>query len=1060
MMNDSKLFPLLCGFLLLLPSITFAKDKPHQTKQISSPTPWLDDADLNAVQFVGTKTGWAVGDRGTIWKTIDGGNHWTLQPAPVKSSLKSLCFLTDKVGWIAGGSTEEFTQLSKGVLLFTSDGGKTWQQPTNMPLPTLYKIKFFTLKHGIAVGAASVKQNSSVYTTSDGGKTWEVIPGEQTSQWRVADFMTSKNGIVAGRQGEIAIVGNGRVLKSNIPGMGRRGLKGVKLNRDFSGWLVGDGGLLLKTKNGGVAWGPLFSKSLPYSVRKIFDFQTVTTYKKHVWVAGQPGSIIWHSADDGLHWQPQKTKQSLPIKSLHFANEQQGWGVGAMGLILKTVDGGKIWKGIKGNGRRAAWMGIYTRPQNLSCSLITQLSGEEGYRSVLLLPMRNKAESESQKNADLDQQWHDAVLRAGGNTGSIGWEFDLSLPEIEQHKAKLIAELQRKNEGEFGQKFIERLVRQIRTWRPSIILLHYQDDKNELDHLLVQAVTKAVQDAADPTQFLLHREIAALSFWKVQHIYLRGRDGHRGSLLVDPSRYLPHLHATNQTIAQPAYGMLAPLRKQTSLREVYAPVSIQNKKTQTVSQNFFAGIFLSQGSSARRMLLPIKRDDLEKQLKLAQKQRNFQGYVERYLDKPKQAAQIISQLNNITRGMSDEQAALQLAQLGNDYLQRNRWELAEATFINLVERYPKQPVTANAMRWLVQFWGSAEATWQRVRSVSVSKKQLASNLDALRERIRRATEHSKKTPLQRLPFDPNASPDPVSIIQQTGGVNGNDGRGLRVHQSKYWQGQAIQLASLMRRTSPQLFETPGVQFSLASLMRQRGNINLSDRYMMHLQNSGKETRWKKMADGEMWLRTFHGEPPQKNVQCKRTKKRPKLDGILSDSCWEDAIAINLSSQKKRDAKNSINRKKQTFTMLSYDGDFLYFAASVPKHSQLTYKKIKEGGRTHDADMRGHDRIRLKIDTDRDYATCYELNIDQRGWTAEKCFGNKKWNPKWYVATKEDATSWRIEAAIPLSELTATPPGRGTVWGVSITRVLPAVGFESWTEKTKSGAETFGHLQFR
>src|SRR5690606_22702436 len=70
------------------------------------PAPWRDDADLHAVHFVGKTIGWAVGDRGGALRTIDGGRTW--EPRHIgddEISLRAVCFLTDSVGWVAGGTT-------------------------------------------------------------------------------------------------------------------------------------------------------------------------------------------------------------------------------------------------------------------------------------------------------------------------------------------------------------------------------------------------------------------------------------------------------------------------------------------------------------------------------------------------------------------------------------------------------------------------------------------------------------------------------------------------------------------------------------------------------------------------------------------------------------------------------------------------------------------------------------------------------------------------------------------------------------------------------------------
>src|SRR3954447_13123186 len=63
---------------------------------------FIDDAALHAVQFVDPRVGWAVGDDGVVWHTLDGGGTWEPQPTFTRASLRSLHFLDALVGWVAG----------------------------------------------------------------------------------------------------------------------------------------------------------------------------------------------------------------------------------------------------------------------------------------------------------------------------------------------------------------------------------------------------------------------------------------------------------------------------------------------------------------------------------------------------------------------------------------------------------------------------------------------------------------------------------------------------------------------------------------------------------------------------------------------------------------------------------------------------------------------------------------------------------------------------------------------------------------------------------------------
>ncbi len=70
---------------------------------------------LYDVCFVDDRNGWAVGDRGVILSTEDGGAHWTSQDSGTNMRLQSLFFIDSSRGWISG---------QNGTMLHTEGGGK------------------------------------------------------------------------------------------------------------------------------------------------------------------------------------------------------------------------------------------------------------------------------------------------------------------------------------------------------------------------------------------------------------------------------------------------------------------------------------------------------------------------------------------------------------------------------------------------------------------------------------------------------------------------------------------------------------------------------------------------------------------------------------------------------------------------------------------------------------------------------------------------------------------------------------------------------------------------
>src|SRR3954453_6124609 len=111
-----------------------------------SPPQMLQDAELTAVTFVDADRGWAVGDRGVIWHTGDGGRTWKLQSSGVSCRLEAVQFVDADNGYAVGGWTQAYTHETHGVALRTRDGGKTWHNTPDLTLPGLKQVRFFDVR--------------------------------------------------------------------------------------------------------------------------------------------------------------------------------------------------------------------------------------------------------------------------------------------------------------------------------------------------------------------------------------------------------------------------------------------------------------------------------------------------------------------------------------------------------------------------------------------------------------------------------------------------------------------------------------------------------------------------------------------------------------------------------------------------------------------------------------------------------------------------------------------------------------------------------------------------
>ena len=223
-------------------------------------------------------------------------------------------------------------------------------------------------------------------------------------------------------------------------------------------------------------------------------------------------------------------------------------------------------------------------------------------------------------------------------------------------------------------------------------------------------------------------------------------------------------------------------------------------------------------------------------------------------------------------------------------------------------------------------------------------------------------------------------------------------------------------------------------------------------------------------------------PARPVLWCVRARVPPHLDGRLDEAVWRNAKQAALA-QHQHD-----NANWPAMVMLAYDDKYLYVAAQCrePRHvgqchsrsptapaqrgQSAGWRRIfrrgkprPPGGRPRDGDLSAYNRVELMFDIDRDFAIYYHLAVDRRGWTFDRCWENQTWDPQWYVATRLDEGRWTVEAAIPLKELTGKPPKPGDVWALGVQRVVPGVGFQSWTTPAAAAAvlpDGFGYLVFQ
>lgn len=989
----------------------------------------LADACVNDICFVDAQHGWAVGERGVIWQTGDGGRNWHLQRCEVDCPLHCVWFLDSQTGWVAGGGTRPFDNATYGVILRTDDGGQHWRRVPGGLLPAIWRLRMFNHREGWAVGAPSAIFPSGVFITRDGGQSWQPLSGEAQTTWRAAEFAQPLTGILVGSRGMAAMLRRGSIEPARMGSFGLRSLHQVALGSDGLAWLVGDGGLVMLSTDLGASWQTPPAQ-LPDGVAEQFDFQALCVRGPRVWIAGTPGTRIFVSPDAGRSWQVQPTGVSAPLRAIWFADEQHGWTAGELGTILATADGGRTWQVQRAGGERAALLGLFARPEDVPLELLAQLSAEEGYLAVVSVLGRRDLSSPDPEHGPEADRLREAVLAAGGSAAQQAWRFPL-WPDRLRMAAPAVVELwDRTNDGR-GLRLVEQeLVRTIRLWRPEIVVTSDAgaDSDDPAGQLTSRMVLRAVEQAADPTALSDQLVLGGLRPWQVKKVFGLARAPEGAAVRLDPGRLLPRLGRSPAEVAADARGVLcahySPPASLLGFELLLCRLPEGRGRT-----DFFAGIVLEPGGGARRMLWPTTGQSLDELRRIAQQRRHIEAILPRLEHLPQESTALVAQTTELSRDLDAASAAAVLFHLAVRYHERGQWDAAAQTLRLLAERYPQQPLARRALIWLVKYYASQEALWRFQGQQRTVVAQAVAELPA-------GAEPSLQTmgPSLGLRSASRLSIDAAAVEQRA-----------RL---------AVDLARQFERSDPELFARPELRFPLAAAYRHLGYAREAERFYLALAHGARRDAWWSCAAGEQWLAEPRGAAPKAVLRCLLIAEKPRLDGRLEEPFWQRAQQASLGHALPD------SPHYPAAVMLACDGEFLYLAVECQRAAGATYPPPARP-RPRDPDLAGEDRVEILLDLDRDHATWYRLVVDARAWVAEDCWGDATWNPTWFVAHGGDAQRWTVEAAVPLDQLTGRYPQARDVWALGLQRIIPGVGFQSWSTPAAPEVrpEGFGYLIF-
>jgi photosystem II stability/assembly factor-like uncharacterized protein len=1003
------------------PSIRPAPASRSTIRTATAPSiPSVCDGALHACAILSIDRAIAIGDRGLILTTEDGGKQWKVQSDRTDAAYLAIGldpFSTSQqpaTGLIVGGKIEPLSGRSVGVVSVTNDDGQTWRVVPTPGLPRLTGLQRLGYRHWLAWGDWSDHWQSALFETLDGGNSWSARPAP-CGHIRSAAISDEGKTILIDRANRVFQSHDGMEYQTaDITADPFHPLRFCK--KTESGWWIGGDRAKLYRSVDGLRWDPV---RLPGNAldHDLISLSSLECRGATVWVVGHPGNVVWRSNDAGQSWEVISTNQNSQLHAIAALDENVLMACGAMGRILQSRNRGHAWWTSHRAGERLSALAIASTERTVPWDVLTYIT-HEGKRRAAAFVLHDQhfgqslahAPEWSERLSSVSAQLHleqihvcadypVGDLRSGIRPTDLAYYRVPSSGSAESAEWGSLKGAQQTNAPSQINELVRRMVLEIRTGRPDVLVTEDVASSQPLETANAVAANQAAQLAGSPS-FRLFSESSGMDLppWTVQRTLVRSAQS--GGFHLAPTMLMNTSGILLSDAMAPVRHLVHrdPYRRDPSKQR--ATYRLTNQRTSPISQPL-EGLILDSDTALIEPLrsktkLPMLMASVNAPLKVAEllKTRGSGLFFENAWD---------DALASFAKSITPESAAESLWTIAIESRRQGNWHRWQTSLQALLDKNPDGPMAEVAYREWMTHSGSAEVRM-------LIDQQLAAHAS------KTSDGSGQGSPTADTHSSPFASPDPS--IAKVAFERPN--RLTAIARSRGTQDFSQMLARWpdawhARKSEPEWAWLITSRHRTQQLIKH-GNLSQSKESFFWPPYHAALSDWNAVHNQEKTLL----ESPESIRTIPWVQQRPYLDGKADEGVWSQSLTLPLITPWTSDAPGSIVR-------ICRDHEFLYVHSYCPQ-SELMDAVVDLNGkkkstlkptaksRQRDALNEWSDHVKLKIDLDRDYASWLELGWDIGGETLDQCNDMRWWNPTWYVAHHHEPNAWSTELAIPIASL--------------------------------------------